>query len=132
MFFKKEFAYLLFRCYNTVHKAYPLVFYGWSHFHYNTFRACLPFFIIFQICSFIEWTDSNSTGIFLTGFIRLKCVLFTVKLSKIRPGKYPVLPCCVTPYYWCKGKNKGNFYYAIASNVGHILVVLFLELSAQA
>lgn len=32
---KKEFAYLLSRCYNF-HKAFPLVFCGWSCFHYNT------------------------------------------------------------------------------------------------
>ena len=44
---KKEFAYLLFRCYN-LHKAFPLVFYGWLHFHYNTFGLCLPFLSFYE------------------------------------------------------------------------------------
>ena len=51
MFLEKEFAYLLNRCYN-LHKAFPLVFCGRSHFHYNTWGYAF-FFVFFQICSFI-------------------------------------------------------------------------------
>lgn len=47
VFLKKEISYLLFQCYN-VHKAYPCVFCGCRHFHYNAFGLCLPFSPFFR------------------------------------------------------------------------------------